>query len=623
MKINLYYVEGISRIDTPSFNTKTHTGTIQDQEEFFLTKLVKSIDSTFYPPYYRNSIKFDQTDLVITDNVNYLSLEYNGKTYYYFIDEINYTSTGIITLEVSMDTIQTFMFDIYISSGIIERKFINRWIGDKINRNYKRENLSDGLYTFESVNDITPDEHEWFIVKKDVKANTHAVENLCGLKYERTYYPCDIEFQTYLAMDIDITLDAYGELPSYYTLPIRFLNYIAADAHCSSLFVIPFSPFIRSDYNPETKKFDYDKFIGNEILGVGISKIYLNYTKLISTDDSSRAILVSDVKHYTYNFTFEKNINKNVPFLSKYEPVMFDENYIRFIFGSRSSNTTTSLFKYDSPTLLCCYYASIIEGSRFYYISSSSTEYREDNYRTLVSDVAPIKLDLISDSYAQFNETNKLRWLEAVGKTAVSASMLFGGIAIKGAFAAADIAKIASTSLTPKRQKVSKKGQRAIESIQRSIRDELPSNIEKGIGSVSPIASQGIQDINMMFTPDTIKQTSSNNDISSCSYRIICELQKVNDYEQCAQYYHRNGYLVQDYITQVSNIFLHVRNRYYFDILKMNVPEVHLHNVIEDEDTVGLIEERLETGLRLWNVKNSDVIMGDFTYDNVELDYLS
>ena len=47
MKINLYYVEGISRIDTPSFNTKTHIGTIQDQEEFFLTKLKKSIDMTF------------------------------------------------------------------------------------------------------------------------------------------------------------------------------------------------------------------------------------------------------------------------------------------------------------------------------------------------------------------------------------------------------------------------------------------------------------------------------------------------------------------------------------------------------------------------------------------------
>ena len=83
MTINLYYVEGISRIDTPSFNTKTHVGTIQDQHSYFLTKLVKSIDTTFYPPHYHNTIKFDSLDLTINDTVNYLSLDYNNKMYYY------------------------------------------------------------------------------------------------------------------------------------------------------------------------------------------------------------------------------------------------------------------------------------------------------------------------------------------------------------------------------------------------------------------------------------------------------------------------------------------------------------------------------------------------------------
>lgn len=623
MTMNLYYVEGISRIDTPSFNTKTHTGTITDQEEFFSTKLVKSIDKTFYPPYYHNTIKFDEDDLDITDNVNYLSIVFNGKTYYYFIDKIDYTSTGVITLEISMDVIQTFMFDIYISSGIIERKFINRWDGSLINRNYKRENLSDGLYVFELRSRINYDFNEWFIFAKYLDGSS-IVRSKVGINEEVVYTPMEMYFFPYIQ---DKSFIAGGISLKADTL--YFIGKQTSNPHCCSIFVIPFNPFSKSDYDADTNTFGpniipefsptHNPTDLYDCHGLGPKySVKTNYHK-------SSGDLNSNIKHFTYNFDFVKNNQKSVLFSSRYMPVLFDENYLQFIFGSRSSNTTVSLFKYRVSSLICCYYANIIEGSRYYYISSDilGIDYNEDKFKSLVSDFAPISLDLISDTYAQFNETNKYRWLEAVGTTATRAVMSFVSVYARAAFAAKDIAKIASTSLTPVRKQLSKKGQRAIESIQRQRRDASIHEATDAIESFAPVTKQVIQDSNMMYAPDNIKQCNSMNDIASKSCEIFYEIQKVNDYEQCAQYYHHNGYLVNEYITQISNIFLSVRNRYYFDMLKMSIPEVHLHNVIEDEETVGLIEERFETGLRLWNVKNNDVVMGDFTYDNVELDYLS
>ena len=58
MNVNLYYIHGISRIDTPYFATKTSQATLSKQEEFFSNHLVLSVELSFYPPHYHNTIKF-------------------------------------------------------------------------------------------------------------------------------------------------------------------------------------------------------------------------------------------------------------------------------------------------------------------------------------------------------------------------------------------------------------------------------------------------------------------------------------------------------------------------------------------------------------------------------------
>lgn len=632
MNIDLYYVEGISRIDTPSFNTKNHIGTIEDQEDFFLTKKVKTVEIAFYPPHYRDQIKFDKADLVITDNVNYLSFEFGDKTYYYFIEKINYTSTGVILLDISMDVIQTYMFDTYISSGIIERKFINRWNGSNINRNYVRENVSDGLFVQKYYYNVPMPVREMMIV---AKSNYVSQEYASIIEYHNDTMSRNIIYPSliYMIPYGQGTIKSFQSLNSqstlHYDMGITFNN-LAKDPQISEVYLIPFNSLKNVDYTNSYIDFTYNQ-TDPDFFGINDSVFGNDYIKYLrpapyaldpDANHYSSADYPVKLNHISHTFDFIKNTDRQDIFRSEYMPVMLDENYIKFEFGTRSSLTSYPLYETNKIVLQCCYYASYLTGSRHYYITDRDSDYY-DNKRTIVSDYEPIKLDLLSDEYAQFNATNKYRWLEAIGSSLINGAKFGISAGLRASYAANDIIKIASTALTPKRQKLSKRGQRAIESIQTQQRDKTPGEIEEGISSISPITSALIREGNMYFTPDTNKQSGMLSDLVANAIQILWIKSFVQDYEQCAQYYHRNGYLVNEYVTQVSNIFNSVKNRYYFDMLKMSIPEVHLHNVIEDEDTIGLIEERLEQGLRLWNVLNTDVIIGDFTYDNVENDYLS
>ena len=142
--IRLMFVKGINEVDTPYFETK------EEQTEFFENASVVSYDdeTAYYPPYYRNRIRLPSSDIPFSDEtkkINYLSLEYDGKTYYYFVESMDYVTDDLTEITISMDTIQTFFFDMLLTKPTIKRMAIKRWSDDKvsINRNYIRENLSE------------------------------------------------------------------------------------------------------------------------------------------------------------------------------------------------------------------------------------------------------------------------------------------------------------------------------------------------------------------------------------------------------------------------------------------------------------------------------------------------
>ena len=648
MKINLYYVEGISRIDTPSFNTKTHVGTIEDQEEFFLTKLVKSIDISFYPPHYQNSIKFDKDDLEITDNINYLSLEYNGKAYYYFIDKIDYTSTGIITLEVSMDTIQTFMFDIYISSGLIRRKFINRWkykYGEYIiNRDYCRENVSEGIFQliekkyFNKYSDVTDKDvgsvgniNGMFVFActdnigdDDPTGQWHRTETIKGLSYSSTsnYFKETLQFMIYVVPVIpnytSITLtDGTNTAGCNYDL---LFNKLLNDPLVYQAYFIP----------NDNKGFFSRQTGGNLFTGVnGIKVIRYEGQGLfaIHKDFYSEPL----VKTFTHDY--RRNYNTETLFNENYMPVLLDENYIRFEYGEGNQLSTVPLYYQCFSQFGLVYENTLLHGNRCYNIilnynhqpsslsviidTNSNYIGTPDLYNTAVACNDKIRLTLLTNAYKEWITYNKAAIPMAYVST-IANCFTYGIMN-------------ANNSVVHKNYTTSTSGERVhgfpikkkttFNYSTTTSTSDAPHYAPTNSSSLAGVATS---QWNAVFAPPAIRFSGEYlNDYQNHSLQVSFNKHRVNDYKKCAMYYHMYGYLVNEYVTHIDNIFNFVKNRYYFDLIQGEKFEVHLHHVIEDEETVNQIESRLEDGLRLWNVKNNEVIIGDFTYDNVEYDYLS
>ena len=668
MDITLYYIEGISRIDTPYFATKTSQASISKQEEFFDNHIVAQVNMGYYPPHYRNSIRFDSEDLVINDNVNYLSLDYQGKRYYYFIDSITYISESIIELDISMDVIQTFMFDIYISNGIIERKFINRWkysSGEwKINRSYIRENVSSNEYVYYSNTIVNEDIKQWLVFVPCSSYYNIPISNIV-IKYDGQlpgfaqgsefvsaypfyilpYFKTDYSGDTYneasdgsivagaTAEDVDV--DATYNFSFYssrnyvvdmYVCPFNcaknlILAYDSINAHNvldigsdgKKYFIVRHS-FSQGSYGNLTL---FTVTVGNEELPTTISYVNRKYTGKFTS------------KVMTSNMSFgfsTRNTSVGTNYDSKYIMQMLDENYIMFKFGSLTAYTALPLFLLEKDTCYCNYAFNPSDGTRIYWVSPYSTG--NDIYNTVTVDTNILHFDLKNDPWVDYVSQNRSRWFAAIANTALTiyTKGMYNSTTAK--FAKDEIKDVLSNSANyDKRYKdphLKKKPAKIVSNRQQDLERGETSMMGEVLNSSNEnILGQAFKDINVRMTPPTAKQIANISGITARQAYIMKYVERVNDYEQCAQYYHRNGYLVNEYINASSHIFADVQNRYYFNMLKMQLPNVHLHNIIEDEDTIEAISDRLVDGVRLWNVNNNGVTLGDFSKDNVEYDFLS
>lgn len=660
MNVTLYYVEGISRIDTPYFATKTTQASLEKQEEFFTSKIVKTIQLSYYPPHYRNAIRFDEDDLTINDNVNYLSLDYNGKKYYYFIDNINYISESLIEVEITMDVIQTYMFDIYIANGIIERKFIDRWNGNLINRNYVRENVSsnDFVYTYHNV--INSNVKQWLVFVStstyyNMKIPTTSIkytENLPGFNKNYEYISA-YTFYIIPYYSTNYSGKPYFENPSGNITKgqsnvnedissIKEFSFYSSRNYVVDMFVCPFNcasglelnetllgiNVTNINDNDNSKYFiiahPYDQngvttYVYTITIGIGS-----DITQSLRPDNPKFTSIVKTYDSVLFNDK-PQTLTTGVSYTSTRITQMFDENYIRFTFGSLTAMTTIPLYYLDRTTVHCKYAFNPSDGTRLYWILGNADTY--DKYNTCILDTNIIHFDLKNDPWVEYVSANRSRWVSATVNTAVALFTKGASSALQNKFSNQEINDImANPKSYDRRYKEPKLKTKPANMVRQRQEDIQSNNLNaklSGIESMnSNIVSQFLKDANVRAQPATPKQISNISGLGCKDGYIMEYRERVQDYEQCAQYYHRNGFLVNEYINATPDIFGYVFNRYYFNILKMQLPNVHLHNVIEDEDTIQAITDRLVDGLRLWNVMYEDVSLGDFQYDNVELLYL-
>ena len=117
MNIQLYNIPAISVTNELYFASSA------DRETILSNHRVASLTQSYYPVQYTNKIKFSTDNVPFSTVFNYLSIEMYGKKWYYFVDNFEYTNEKIYYVNIVIDSVQTFYFDINFRRFEKSRKF--------------------------------------------------------------------------------------------------------------------------------------------------------------------------------------------------------------------------------------------------------------------------------------------------------------------------------------------------------------------------------------------------------------------------------------------------------------------------------------------------------------------
>lgn len=599
MNIKFYYIKGINKTDTMRFDN------VSLQQSYFESHIVQEYDdNAFYPPHYSFDLKVDTDDVNLNTSVNYLSLYYNNKNYYYFINNISYLNENIISLSLEMDTIQTYMFNITRIYGLVERKSIERWNGSKINRDYIRENLSlTGNICQETWKEIVPSssskiglmltqfmpiDADWTAYYSKGKKSTIYM----GCKYLCTFLPSpDYDGEVFTKVKIgsqevkNISVSVAGKssyaIKQFYIPDISLLG-ISWKVSDYTLIISSNSYIV---FDCETYNNNVCLFISGQCLDKGIS------TNQIS-------------------FGYSKNTSKNRVFTNEYVPAMIDSFYYKTFVGVRGDMQEIPIENLDYAKFTP--YINIDATSGKIMIGIDTFDY---NYNFFyVSNIEP-SVEITSDPYIEYTSRNSsmMQLKNIIGVQQMAMGIGTMGL---GGFKTNDTAKYTDYAWRGKGHRSTYYTNKSV-----SYNPNLKSSnqILEGINQLAE--NKAIID-DLIKSPNTIKTTGSAasmvayNGITPYVYRYA-----VKDYYLCAIKMERLGYKVNKYITYKNLSLFNVR--YYYNVIQYG-DDVNVDlDILQDDTTVENIKWRLRNGLRLWNVNNDGVVMQDYTYDNVENAYLS
>lgn len=650
MVISLGYIEGISRIDTPAFSS------ISAQSDYFDSHEVVTIDTTFYPPHYLNEITVEDTDMDFNTSVNYLWFEFNEKRYYYFIDSVEYVSESLIKLSISMDVIQTYYYNVRIRQGIVERLHIKRWNGNNISRDYIRENVSEGDF-IPGTKDYEEDSEYWLVLKiTELMLQNSGVDYkvpfISNVKDARTNYGYIFIPLFTVPTLYRIINESPEEITEEWVSLLREPNIVDA-------YVIDYNPlpyYMGIYVNPVTQevRLNYNKAVPSGASATSWETILRDKIKYYL---SRGAVLLLDMEwqynpdhtfiqkprycRFDYNvdvqrrtihpITFSKNnsIHNNASLM--YEPVLFDDNYYRIEFGNINTKSIIPLYYGINTDISILHYCSIDSGAYVYYMSYDTTGYIDNKFNNLVTDTDILQFDLFNDPWVQYQANNKNRWVTSSLKDGISTLSIFikmGTLGLTASYINNDINSILSNpDAFDKRYKHSLKfkstGEKELTRLTRQ-KSSLPFDAATAfVGNLPGMNSvqQHYTDANYKAMPISPSQLSTFELSNYIKGKLrYYQVYTVKDIQQVFHYYQRNGYKVNQYVYNIPNVFDSANIRYYFNILKFGDVDVHLENVIEDEETISLITDRLIAGIRLWNINHGDI--GNYQYDNIENQYV-
>lgn len=577
MVINLYYIEGLSRGDTLFFSS------IEEQKRFFNNKVIEIIDNSFYPPHYTNKIKLEISESFTNNTcINYLSFNYNNKEYYYFIDNITYINEYILELDITMDTIQTYLFNFKITSATVERALIERISkrGNRIvfNRNYERENFTakEKLINKTELND---NGLYWLVIKRytgldgDYPFTTQTINNIT---ISTGYLYCLIPLFNTTINAIKLN-DTVATTITTDTTKINF-NELYTNENIHSMYVIN-DAYLQTCYSDTSGIYNFNNYNG----------WYGYYSNVLSQGDTiiNNGVLLLKIPELTIStykrLPYTQPLTSTTPFNYKHIPFIIDDNYISVNFGEPISKATISTSLLTNDQLHFKAYYDIDTGARAYQITTINGDTQETT--TLVNSCENYGLQ--TNAYNQYMSRN--RGMATVG---IANKLLNNSV------------QLVDSILDPK----------------------IP--IAKGVtGATSNILNDITTYVNLKNTPNQEKQANNVNlDMLTNNLSINYEINYNEDVlRSVAKTIESNGYKINDkFIYSGIDLLEYYKKRTYFNYIKTSNINLDLINIINDVDTINNIKERFNNGFRYWNTSTYNIMSpyNMLEYDNIEINII-
>ena len=637
MNINLAYVEGISDTNTPSFVA------IQSKDDFFLAHRVHVVELSYYAPRYEDTIRISTEIVGMESKFNYLYFTFGTRTYYYFIDNITYINADLIALHIRMDTITTYGSNIKILKGIVERKHINRWKYDSvkqkyvINRDYVRENFSEGKFLYKDIKNLTrylynaqdrsdharDDTYGYIIVAMgDNNANTYGAE----VRYIQSdsNLPGDVEIIPHSIYIFPIIRGWYGEYHYTRYLPESASTVYDLDAMLTVLMSNPATLWVRfvpGNFLRKEIRCVWDGTHPPEIYDIGSYTTWDAYKGIALLNDvtsySGNPMIISPISTVVNIDTPTRNSAINTTYSRSYEVSTYCSDYVVHTFGQNEDYSYDEFYYYGNITIKRVTYFN--GGNKFYieaaeklvdindptdsgsnwvepYFVVADNSFYKENYNFL---------SLLNDNWQIYKEYNSYNMAAEYIKYAYSMVSSF----VKN-FGSAIANKFNGTI----------GGGNAFDNASKFVGDAF----EKSHGLVNEWRNEG----NAENAPDNIKQEGI---YPQCldDFGFYVKTKVVSDIDKCADMYRFYGNRISKSIINITDIYTYCNNRYYFNYLKFSNIDFILTYTINDETIMNDIRRRLLQGLTFFTVRklsSSPSIYTDLTYnnyDNVENAFIS
>ena len=616
--IKFGYLDGYNAINVPKFVSA------DARDMAFDSYTTYSIDA-YYPPYYTNVIKVDVSDVPQTTPINFVILVHNDKYYYYFTDKIRYINEDIYEIVINMDTVLTYMFDYIVKNGFITRKSINRWVYEdnvyKINRNYVRENVSEGIMEVSSF------EYR--------NANKYLI-----VASSKRYYTGSPNTPAYIVNNsrFDIGYNVYiFPLPPFLASSSTLIHFYSnnGNTHIADMYydmnIVSYFIDDPNTINMTICESEYlDKVLGTQ-WSLSSSGAYLVVVPAILDDAlvqisgvykmgfNSPSLNIDDNLIFTDNLGFTRNTVTDTPFNYTYVPQLIDENYIQLEYGDINGFSSYPLHQSKSASFNYYNNLDITNGNDGYFISDNLTT---NNVHKTYTISLGLSFDLISDKWLEYQSVNKGTLSTGIQLQAVNT--LYS--TAKGV-----IMPTATKMFNDTRAlQYFEQGKQGLSDVyaNQSYRNhqQVATGTTDGImQGLNVIANYQINKENLEYAPDTVKGRANIFSMLFSRYKKpYLKKFMVSDIINCAKKLEEYGYKVNEVINISTYMHTLCNNRFYYNCISARVTIYDTLCFIPNE-IINDINARLENGLRFFtfNDDTSNYTINDMLkLDNVENDVL-